>query len=202
MHRLLFVFFMMPTIIGLAADDNRLVPISFTMPQDGFATIAIDDAAGNRVRNLIAEMPFKAGKNTVYWDGLDDDGCLSPSGAYSWKGLTRGPLHLAYQFSINTPNNPSWHTADSSGAWIADHSPPMGAFALGDVVFLSSPGPEANHGLAACDLTGKKLWGWQHGMGDGPTLMASDGKFLYCLSDQGQAWVYRLDPPAREWVSP
>jgi len=175
-----------------AGEQKRSVPIAFTMPQDGFATIAIDDAAGNRVRNLIAEMPFKAGKNTAYWDGLDDDGCLMPSGEYSWKGLTRGPLHLAYQFSINTPNSPSWHTADSSGAWLADHSPPMGAFALGDVVYLSSPGPEANHGLIACDFAGKKLWGWRHGMGDGPTQMASDGKFLYCLSDQGQAWIYRF----------
>ena len=32
----------------------------------------VDDDQGNRVRNLISETPFPAGKHVVKWDGLDD----------------------------------------------------------------------------------------------------------------------------------
>ena len=199
MTRSIIVLFLLAAASAVAADAAQQrpeppgIPISFTMPHDGFATIAINDVNGARVRNLIAETPLEKGPNTVTWDGLDDDGHLASPGTYAWKGLVRGPIHLAYQFSVNTPNSPSWHTPDTSGAWLADHSPPLCAFALGDVVFLSSPGPEANHGLIAVDLDGKKLWGWRHGMSDSPTQMTTDGKHLICLSDQGTAWLYRFE---------
>ena len=38
------------------------IPIVFTLPQDSFVTIVVDDSRGNRVRNTIAEQQMKAGK--------------------------------------------------------------------------------------------------------------------------------------------
>lgn len=176
-----------------AEDPAAGLAIPFDMDRDGFATLVVDDADGVRVRNLVAEQPFEAGPRSVVWDCLDDDGIPVAPGTYHWRGITRGGIDLRYEFSVNTPNSPSWHTPDTRGAWLADHSPPMAAFAFEDVVFLGSPGPEANHGLIAVDLSGKKLWGWRHGMGDGPTQLAGDERYLYCLSDQGTAYLYRFE---------
>ena len=48
------------------------IPIRFTLDKPGVVTLVVDDAQGNRVRNLIAETPFAAGEHVVEWDGLDD----------------------------------------------------------------------------------------------------------------------------------
>jgi len=50
------------------------VPITYNLPKDALVTVAINDAQGNRVRNLIPALPRTQGPNTEYWDGLDDNG--------------------------------------------------------------------------------------------------------------------------------
>jgi len=56
------------------------VEIAYELPADARVTLAIDDANGNRVRNLIAAQPRKAGKNTEKWDGMADNNKPVPPG--------------------------------------------------------------------------------------------------------------------------
>ena len=50
------------------------IPIRFTLPEEGFVSLVIDDANGKRIRNLMAETKFPAGENIAWWDGMDDLG--------------------------------------------------------------------------------------------------------------------------------
>jgi hypothetical protein len=121
------------------------IPVTIDLPKAGLTTVVIDDARGNRVRNLIAETLLPAGTNTLVWDGYDE-GVRQPGsddvwmrdltrrrvapGVYAVRALVHDHLALSYQFSVNSPGVPPWKTADGSGAWLADHSP------AGDVLFL------------------------------------------------------------------
>ena len=119
-----------------------LVPISFEMPYDGFATIVVEDDKGNRVKNLVSDAPFRKGRNTVYWDATDDLGRdhdaaehglynvpespVAP-GTYVARGLTHAKITPVYEFSIYSPGDPPWCTPDHRGAWLANHSQPVTA---------------------------------------------------------------------------
>jgi len=89
--------------LGGAADVT--IPIAFTLDKPGVVTLVIDDADGNRVRNLISETPFAAGEHVVEWDGRNDhlskrvnalpvfqfDGEPVEPGRYTVRGLVRDP---------------------------------------------------------------------------------------------------------------
>ncbi|MGB3088139.1 MAG: hypothetical protein WBC53_10535, partial [Phycisphaerae bacterium] len=162
-------------------------------------TLVIDDAAGKRVRNLIAEKPFPAGENTVWWDGQDDIGrdqdaanhgiysipgkFVSPA-EYRVRGLFHKPIELRYEFSIYSAGSPAWETADSTGGWLTNHTAPQSALfvpaersATGKaMVYLGSYVAEGGHGLAWVDLNGKKLGGrgWVGGTWTGAPYLARD----------------------------
>jgi hypothetical protein len=55
--------------------------VSFALPDAGSASIVVWDAAGRRVRTLVADERL-AGKGAVRWDLLDDGGRAVPSGLY------------------------------------------------------------------------------------------------------------------------
>lgn len=164
---------------GLAELPHPPIPVRFTLAEPGYVTLVIDDAAGNRVRNLVSETPFPAGENTVWWDGLDESGQadISPrgyykivgklvgSGTYTVRGLFRKDLTLHYEFPVYNPGKPPWIAQDAPGSgWLADHSPP------GEALFLPGPEPrvligsyvvEGGSSLAWLDLDGRK----QRGLG-------------------------------------
>jgi hypothetical protein len=58
------------------------IPIRFTLKEPGFVTLVVEDSQGMRVRNLISETEFSAGKNQVFWDGLDDLGRDTDAAAF------------------------------------------------------------------------------------------------------------------------
>lgn len=65
------------------------IPVRFTLNKAGYVTLVIEDAAGQRVRNLISETWFPAGENEARWDGLDDlgrDAKAAKHGVYSAPG--------------------------------------------------------------------------------------------------------------------
>jgi hypothetical protein len=154
------------------------VPIRFTLNKPGYVTLVIEDAQGRRVRNLIAETRFDAGEHTVWWDGLDEHrvnvrvhgiydirGRLVPPGRYRVRGLTRPTLRLSYQMTPYNAGSPPWLTADTSGGWLADHTPPWDALFVPKgrsgrpEVLLTAWIVEHGHGLIGVDLDGRKLWG-------------------------------------------
>ena len=175
------------------------IPIRFTLPEEGYVTLVIEDANGKRIRNLMAETKFPAGDNIAWWDGMDDLGrdpeayrhgvyripeqFVQP-GSYRVRGLWRKQIDLRYEFSIYNAGQPAWEIADSTGAWLANHTPPCAAlFVPADrapggkpLVYLGSYVSEGGHGLAWVDLEGRKQGGvgWVGGNWTGAQFLARD----------------------------
>jgi hypothetical protein len=180
-------------------DVRDLIPIRFTLPEDGIVTLVIEGKDGKRVRNLVSETPYPKGENTIWWDGMDDlardpdaarHGLYSvppqpvAPGEYQVRGLWRKPIHAYYEFPAYTAGNPPWPTVDNSGGWLSNHTPPQSALfvpadrsATGQaMVYLGSYVSEGGHGLAWVDLNGKKLGGrnWVGGIWTGAPFLARD----------------------------
>ncbi len=164
-------------------------PYKFTVevPGDGLLTVALNDADGIRVRNLIARQEVNAGKLELAWDLRNDAGKYVPPGSYRWQAIWHPGLRLRYEFSVYPnvsqlhPENTAWLNGMSGpGGWLADHSPPYGACSAGDRVYVGAPCPEAGVGFAACELSGRKLWGI-HSFGpfSGARRMAADGDRVF-----------------------
>jgi hypothetical protein len=161
------------------------IPVHFTLKEPGYVTLVIEDLQGQRIRNLVSEMPFPAGDNTAWWDGMDDlgrdtdaarhgvyhvPGTFVAPGRYRVRGLTRSALDLRYEFSIYNAGHPAWPTADHTGGWLTNHTPPSAALFIPaqrgvlkqDAVYLGSYVSEGGDGLAWVDLEGHKLGGQGH----------------------------------------
>jgi len=154
------------------------IPIQFKLDKAEYVTLVVEDASGQRIRNLIAETQFAPGDNTVVWDGYDDAGVLVKPGTYGVRGLTHTGINLVYEFTAYSGGSPPWPTNDKTGGWLADHSCPLGAVFLpantgspyGDgapQVLLTSLLAEAGSplvwvGLDGTTLQRRQMWGW-HG---------------------------------------
>jgi hypothetical protein len=182
-----------------AAAANPPIPVHFTLASPGNVSLVIDDAQGNRVRNLVSDTPFPAGPNTVWWDGTDD---LSrdPSAAqhgidripthfvapghYQVRGLVHQAVDLHYEFSIYNPGHPAWETADTTGTWLTSHVPATSALFLPPdkapggkpLVYLGCWVAEGGAGLAWVDLDGVKQGGrtWIGGAWTAAQFLARD----------------------------
>jgi len=190
------------------------IAIKFNLKTPGYVTLVIEKPDGFRVRNLVSETPFPAGENTVWWDGTDDLGrdvdaamhgvykiparFVEP-GEYRVRGLVRGELKPYYEFSAYTTGNPPWNTADGTGAWLANHSPPQAAAFVpasqsptGEpAVFLGCYVTEGPAGFAWVDLDGRKRGGkrWIGGNWTAAPFIARDagakavtGVYVYVAS--------------------
>jgi len=180
-----------------AEQERPPIPIRFTMPDDGYATLVIEDQAGKRVRNLLADTFFAKGEHTVGWDGSDDLGRdveaakhglysiptqLVAQARYKARGLWRRPVHIKYEMGIYTAGDPPWETTDKSGGWLANHSPPSSVLYVPDVpgkgptMLIGSYVSEGCAGLAWVDLEGRRWKGqnWVGGNWTGAPYLARD----------------------------
>jgi hypothetical protein len=182
-----------------AATIHPPIPVQFTLPAAGYVSLVIDDAAGNRVRNLVSDTYFPAGQNTVWWDGSDDLGrdpdaalhgeyyiptkFVAP-GRYTVRGIEHQAINLNYEFSVYAPGTPPWDTADRTGGWLTTHTPAWAAlFVPADkapggkpLVYLGCYLAEGGAGLAWVDLDGRKQGGetWVGGTWTGAAFLARD----------------------------
>jgi hypothetical protein len=169
--------------------------IAFSIPHDAHVTIAIDDNAGVRVRNLFADVPFKQGTHAVEWDGRNDKDEKVPAGEYRWKGLFRGDLHAVYQGAFQY-GNPPW-VYGKTGGWTADHSYAAAVVAVRDAVLIGSTEAEWGHGLIAAALDGHKRWGqrWLNARAwAGADALATVGQRVFATSYPEQNAVWEIDP--------
>lgn len=182
--------------------SNPPIPIKFTLPEAGRVTVVIEDSTGKRVRNLIADTPFPAGENIAWWDGTNDLGrdqeaashgiyhipqqFVTP-GKYSVHGLWKKDMNLSYEFSIYNAGKPAWSTADNTGGWMTNHTPPTSATFVPAVkspdgeprIYLGAYVAEGGHGLQWIKPNGEKIGGqgWIGGNWTGaPTLTTDLGK--------------------------
>ncbi len=125
-----------------AAALHGPIPVRFTLDAPGYVTLVIESADGRRVRNLVSETPFPAGPNTVWWDATDDlardvdaarhgvyhvPARLVSPGEYRVRGLYHAGIDLRYEFAIYNAGSPAWSTADHTGGWLTNHTPPSSA---------------------------------------------------------------------------
>jgi hypothetical protein len=179
--------------------EHAPIPLRFHLDRPGFVTLVIEDREGRRVRNVVGETPFPAGDNVAWWDGMDDlgrdveaarhgvyhiPGKLVSPGTYRVHGLVYPGLQLRYEFSVYNAGSPAWTTADHTGGWLTNHTPPSAAlFVPGEktpngkpMVYLGSYVSEGGDGLAWVDLSGRKHGGvgWVGGNWTGAPFLARD----------------------------
>ena len=177
-----------PDTIPEKAESHGPIAIRFHLPDDGFATLVIEDSNGVRVRNLVSETRFKAGANVVWWDATDDllrdpdayrhGAYLIPArfvspGSYRVRGLWHKGVDLRYEFSVYNAGSPPWEVENGTGAWLANHSPPSAVLFVpendgnrspaaptpGGMIVAGSHISEGGHGLAWLALDGRKRFG-------------------------------------------
>ena len=145
------------------------VAIPYDAQQDGLLTVVLEDEKGNRIKNLVADMPVHQGHNIIEWDGSSLDGVARP-GRYHVRGLFHQKIVPHLQYSIYSPGTPPWPTSDGSGAWLADHTAPASVLFLPEgspwpthstqpEMLLGAESAEAGHALMWTDLNGRKLDG-------------------------------------------
>ncbi|HCE46480.1 MAG TPA: hypothetical protein DET40_23290 [Lentisphaeria bacterium] len=189
----------LPVVDAKDDETKNLIPVKFTLPEDGFVTLVIEDKDGKRIRNLVSETPFKKGGNIAWWDGTDDLGRdfdaashglyhipeqLVGPGEYRVRGLWRKDIDYRYEFSVYSNGNPPWSTRDNTGAWLANHTPPQSALFIPaaksptkePVVYLGAYITEGPDGLIWVDLDGKKRGGkkWVGGTWTAAPYLARD----------------------------
>ncbi len=185
---------------AVAPPPHPPIAVRFKLKQPGIVTLVIDAADGRRVRNLVSETPFPAGQNTAWWDGMDDlgrdpdaanhgiyhvPGAFVEPGTYRVRGLVRQALDLRYEFAVyDGEARPPWNTADNTGAWLSNHTPPSGVLYIPGNrtrtgqpwIYIGSHVSEGTHGLAWVDLEGRKVGGqnWVGGNWTGAPYLAYD----------------------------
>lgn len=182
-----------------AGKTPTLIPIRFTLKQPGFVTLVIENSAGIRVRNLIADTWFPAGNNTAWWDGLDDTGRDADAarhgvysipqhfvepGQYHIRGLVHPAIEPHYQFTVYNTGTPPWNLPNHTGAWLGNHTAPQSALFVPanrspthqPAVYLGCYVTEGLDGLIWVDLNGQKMGGkgWIGGSWTAAPFMARD----------------------------
>ncbi len=160
----------------LIADRKSRITINFTQPMDGKASIIIEDAKGNRIRNLISGQSFSKGKHNVVWDGLDEQGNVVAPGAFLWRSINHPGITPDYQFAFCNDAGPN-------------HSCFNAATASKDLVFFGAPITEGGYALMSIDATGTVQQTFRPLMGTGieKVALAVDDQYLYVAHD-GSPW--------------
>lgn len=160
---------------------EKTIPVSFVLDEPGYVTLVIEDRQGKRVWNVIGDTWFDKGSHTLYWDGydvgmpramprdniVDMERSLVKPGEYRLRGLVHDGIAIKFEIPIQSPGSPPWHTADGSGAWLSDHSPPADVVFLpkgtphgdGPQLFVSATIAETGHAFMWLNEQGKKLFG-------------------------------------------
>ena len=186
-------------VLPKQAEEPPPIPVRFTLPEAGVVTLVIEDMTNHRVRNLVSETPFPAGENTAWWDGSDDllrdpeaakhgvyhipTRPVAP-GQYKVRGLWHKPLTLRYEFSIYSAGKPAWETADKTGCWMTNHTPPTSMVWIPGsktedgqpLVAMGAFVAEGGHGLQWLREDGTKVGGqgWVGGTWTGAPTLAVD----------------------------
>jgi len=99
--------------IGMTYADTY--PIAYRLAKAGKVSVAVYDANGVLVRELLRATPQKAGSHKLIWDGLDRDGKGVPAGKYSWKLLQTQGLSAQFQLIVGANYPVGTDLSSSSG---------------------------------------------------------------------------------------
>ncbi len=167
-------------------DTRGPVEVEYTLPDDRDVTIAIDNAEGRRVRNLIGQFPRAKGKNTDRWDGLDDQGNPLPPGDYTARVVDHAPVEVEFVNSAYNAATPPWATKAGRKFWGSNHGHPTTAATRGDVTLIGFTGTEGGSGLIRINAEGIIQWGDAYELLD----VTLDDKYAYAFSRD--SWIKKV----------
>jgi hypothetical protein len=173
--------FSMGEYLARQARHEQKITLKFEQPMDGKASVVIENAAGQRVRNLVTGQAFSSGSHEIVWDGLDEQGLVVSPGDYTWRAISHPGLKPELLMFFYNPGEKPW----AEHTWLADHSDPTSAAAYGDKVLLGAPVAEAGNNIILADLEGKKLAGVRLSsfIGEGRLFIALGPDRFYAFSE-------------------
>jgi hypothetical protein len=186
----------------LVANGKKRIFVEFDQPMDGKASIVIEDANGNRIRNLVSGQDMTKGHHEIEWDGLDEQGNVVPAGDYHWRAVSHPGITPDYLFSFYSHGNPPWRGGGPGSIWLADHSNAIAAASYGDRVYLGCPVAESGHNVAQLNLNGDKTAGLNFPtlVGIGTLFLAADEKYFYAVMEGTPAYEPFQDQPDGTWT--
>jgi len=146
---------------GQAAEQTQ-IPISFTMPEDGYVSLNILNAEGQIVRQLLGCEPFPKGEQTVAWDTLNNPHMVPPNkavapGEYTWRAIWHKGIGLRFKGWACHEGNGPWDISPTT-YWGGDHALPTAVASDGKLVYLGWGSSEAGKAFVAVDLDGNVQW--------------------------------------------
>lgn len=188
--------------VAAAPPPEVAIPVAYSVPSDGFLSLALSNEQGQLVRSLLYALPVKTGKGSVTWDGTDDLGRACPPGDYSAKGIFFDtPPTLEYRMTVGRSGNPPYRTPDGKGDWGANLGQATGIAANRDSVMMVFACVEDGNitGLQRVDMEGNILlryfsfYPW-----DQRTSAAMDDNQIYVAiyaNDKLEVAAYNIDEP-------
>ena len=176
--------------------------ISLDMPEDGYVSLNIKNAAGQVVRHLLTANFLTKGKHELLWDGLTTmshmkPGEVVPAGDYTWEAIRHGGLGLRL---VGWAHNAGKTPFDSPGGnWGGDMASPISVAADAGSVYLGWGSAETGQAVVCADFEGNVKWRHKRGGFGGAGLLAV-GDGIVFVYDEGQGnVVYRLDAAKGEY---
>ena len=176
-------------LLGVEPPGTATLPIRYRLAAAGNVSLAVYDARGALVRELLRATPQPPGDHAVEWDGRDRSGKPASPGTYGWKLLETRGLQAEYLLSVGS-NYPVGTSLSSSGG-PGTHLSPFAAASDGTGVYVGALSTEnIESGLIKLSPDGKsRLWSqklptdeigipiaWE-----GARSLASDGNEIYLL---------------------
>ncbi len=120
-----------------ASSQDVAIPVEYSAPADGFASLALYNDHGQLVRSLLSARPVKAGKGSIAWDGTSDLGIPQAAGSYSTKGIFFKERPKAeYVMTVGKNGNPPYRTPDGKGDWGGNLGQPAAICANSDSIMM------------------------------------------------------------------
>jgi len=182
---------------GLIKSQDRpgFLPISCTVPEDGYVSLNVLNSEGIVVRQLLTCDFQTKGKKKLQWDGLTTPGCKRPgepvpAGKYTWKAIFHTGIGLRFRgFACNGGSVP-WDNGPGTN-WGGDHGVPVTCAADGEKVYVGWSGAEAGKAMVALDLEGNVTWNQSRSAMSGCSQIAVDGATVYGMN--GPLALFRVD---------
>lgn len=174
-----------------AQDARPPAEITFSIPRDERISLAVYNADGKIVRELLHAAYRKAGNVDVVWDGLDYAGNPLPDGDYAWRLLGAQGLHARYVVTLGDNPDPSWEQ------WPGGYGGIYAVCCDGGSIYFGGYGRNSV-AMVKQSLSGKRDWvidnafeAWQ-----APISLGRTADKLYALQPDGM--VYRIDADTSE----
>lgn len=164
------------------------LPITYQLGRDGNVSVAVYDANGRMVREVLRAEPQKSGEHRQNWDGLDQAGKPVPLGQYTWKLLQTQGLEAEYLLSIGT----SFRELH----WPSQHGGPSLLAAAGDDVFVGGS-PEGSPLITKMSLEGQYRWALGKFEIPGTLDMSCTPQQIALIQSTGTTYLLRTEDGSR-----